>query len=143
MKRNFNVVVKDSDGRPHVRSVMKFDDKGLPVLEKDAAGNMKQAFSHFEEMTLRTYAVDCLAGRWKGEEDMTPKQAVERMKLHDKLVFAPDGVVDLTQDEANILMKAMECQRGSPIVLARMQILIDTDPPAVQASAGADAESRN
>lgn len=124
MKRNFEVVVTHHDGRPHVRQVFKYEEKtGLPVL-KDGA----HEFDKFMPMTLRQYAIDALAGRWKGEENMSRDDAWKRMKLHDKIAFNTDGAVELTADEGKMILDALDHMQASPIVIGRMKDLIDTDP---------------
>lgn len=134
MKRNFNVQVKDHDGRLHVRPVMKFDgETGMPVMDGD-----KQVFSHFEPLTLKLYALDALAGRWRGEENMSNDEMWKRMKLHDKLAFSIDEPVEITSDEGKMILDALNKQGRTPIVIGRMKELIDTDPappPAPSADA--------
>lgn len=127
MRRNFKVEVKDTTGRPYVRQVFKFDDKGMPVLETDAAGKQVHVFSHFEPMTLTQYAIDALEGRWRGDEDMNAKQAVERIKLRDRIALS-SGECEISREEANMLIKALERQGVAPAVLAAMSNLIETDP---------------
>lgn len=126
MKRNFNVVVKDHEGHPHVRRVFKYDDKGMPVLEK-VNGEERHTFDHFEPMTLRSYALDALAGRWRGEEGMSNEDLWKRMKLHDKLAFGDE--VDIKAEEGQMILDAMNKQGLSALVIGRMKDLLDTDPP--------------
>lgn len=124
MKRNFDAVVRAFDGRPHVKQVFAFDPKtGMPVIENGA-----HKFSHHEPMTLRLYALDALAGRWRGEESMTVEEAHQRMKLHDKLAFAKDGVVEIDGKEGQMILDCLLKQGREPIVVGRMKELIDTDP---------------
>lgn len=124
MKRNFNVIVRDFDGHPFVRPVMQYaHDTGMPIMENGA-----HAFSHHEPMTLRLYALDALAGRWRGEEGLTNDDLWKRMKLHDKLAFAGNEPVEITSDEGKMVLDALNKQGRSPIVIGRMKDLIDTDP---------------
>jgi hypothetical protein len=124
MKRNFNVPVLDFEGRAHVRTVNKIDEKGVLKLdEKNQA-----VFSHFEPMTLRTYAMDALAGRWRGEDHMSVKDAVERMRIYDKLAAAQDGEVDISSEEGKLIVETALRKGDSAMVIARLQMLIDTDP---------------
>jgi hypothetical protein len=124
MKRNFNVPVLDFEGRAHVRTVNKIDEKGVLKLdEKNQA-----VFSHFEPMTLRTYAMDALAGRWRGEDQMSVKDAVERMRIYDKLAAAQDGEVDISSEEGKLIVETALRKGDSAMVIARLQMLIDTDP---------------
>lgn len=125
MKRNFDVQVKNYDGRINVRAIFEYDAAGLPVV--DANGQPK--FSHHEPMTLRLYALDALAGRWRGEENLTIEDAHKRMKLYDKLAFSTDGEVDIDGKEGQMILDCLVKQGRDPIVIGRMKDLIDTDPP--------------
>lgn len=125
MKRNFNVVVKNYDGRPNFRAIMRYDETtGLPMLAKDG----RQEFSHHEPMTLRTYAIDALSPRLEGDQNMTVTQARDRTKLLDKLVFSVDGVVELDTTEGPMILDCMLRQGREPYIVARMATLIETDP---------------
>lgn len=129
MKRNFNVVVKNSDGRPHVRALSKYDEDGMPVIE-----NGQPAFDKYEPMTLRQYALDALAGRWKGEENMSNEDMWKRMKLHDRISFANKDDVELTSDEGKTIVDALNHQGSTVLVVGRMKDLFETDPEPVNAA---------
>lgn len=127
MKKNFAVIVKDAEGHAHVREVYAYDESGMPVMETKPDGRTAHKFQRLEPMDLRRYAIDTLAGRWKGEEAMTPGQAAERMRLHDKLAMAADGIVDVTVDECKLLLSALEKRQPLPVVLDMMNTLVNTD----------------
>ena len=123
MKRNFDVVVTDYDKRPRVRQVFKYDEDGLMVIE-----NGQPQHSHFEKMTLRLYALDALATKHQNETISIP-DAVKRAALHDKICFSTDGVVDITTEEATMILACLEKQGRDAIVLARMHKMLNDDPP--------------
>ena len=130
MKRDFNVVVKDFEGRPHVRPLYRYDDAGMPLMEGG-----RQVFDRHVPMTLATYALDALAGRWRGEESLSNEDMWKRMKLHDKIAtaVAMPGPIELTSDEGKILMDALNHQGAAALVIGRMKDLLDTDPaPAAE-----------
>jgi hypothetical protein len=126
MKRDFNQVMLNFDQRPYIRPMGKFDAEGLPVT-KDG----QPEFSHYEKMTLRTFALEALAGRWKGDENMTVDESTRRARLYDKLCFTTDGVVDIDNAEAQMLLDCLLKQGRDPIVVARMKHLLDSDPKSV------------
>lgn len=126
MKRNFNIVVRDFEGTPHVRAVMKYDEKtGMPVTE-----NGRHAFSHHVPMTLATYAMDALAGRWRGEESLSNDEMWKRMKLHDKIAtgVTTGEAIEITGDEGKALLEALNHKGESALVIGRIKDLLDTDP---------------
>lgn len=133
MKRNFNVVVRNSDGHPHVREIFKYDEKsGMPVTANGAP-----VFDRYEAMTLRQYAIEALGGRWRGEDTMSNVDLWKRMKLHDQFVFSIDGVVELSNEDATLVLDALNRQGRPPLVVGRMKDLIDNDPTT---EGGAHAE---
>jgi hypothetical protein len=119
MKRNFNVPVIDFEGRSHVRPIMKYDDKGMPVV-KDGI----HEFSHHEPMLLRHYALDTLAGRWQGEEKL---DGAPRMKLYHKICFAKDGIVEIEGTDIATIVTALTNQGRSFLVIDAMQQMLNTD----------------
>lgn len=123
MKRNFEVPVKDYDGRPHLRALLKYDAAGAPVM----LPNGNQEIEKYVPATLRTYALDALAGRWPGEEKI---DGAERMRLYHKICFSKDGVVDVEPAEVGHLLQALTNQGRSFLVIDAMQTLLNTDPPA-------------
>lgn len=125
MKRNFEVIVKDHEGRAHIRRMDKYDESGMPMIENGAP-----VFDKFVPMTLRQYALDALAGRWKGEENISHEESWKRMKLHDKLAFSLDGEVELNGEEGKMILDAMNHSMKPPVVIGRMKNLLDTDPDA-------------
>jgi hypothetical protein len=127
LKRNFEVKVKNHEGRPHVRAVFKYDEEsGMPLM--DDKGN--HSFSHHEPMTLRLYALNALSGRWKGDDNLSVADAHTRMKLHDRIAFAPDGVVELEGKDGQLILDCLIKQGCDPIVVGRMKDMLDTDPSA-------------
>jgi hypothetical protein len=124
LKRNFSVVVKNYEGHPFVRPVYEFDEAGIPVM----GANGQQKFVKHEPMTLRIFALEALAGRWRGEDNMTVEEASKRMKLHDKLAFAT-GDTEITGEEGLLILDCLRKQGSTPIVIGRMKELLDTDPP--------------
>lgn len=129
MKRNFDVVVKDFDGRPCIRAVFKYhEDTGLPVMEDGPGGTKRQVFSHHQPMTLRLYALEALHGRWKGEEGLDHKESRKRMDLADKIAFSEDGVVELDNDEAQMILAALKHQGREHLVMGRMEKMLNSDP---------------
>lgn len=135
MKRDFNVVVKDYEGRPFVRHVFEYDEKGMPVTEKEGPMKGQQKFKCFEPLTLRLYALEAVGGRWRGEDNMTVEQAKKRLALYDKLTFSPDGVVDVSNDEVTMINECLLKQGRDPIVIGRMAIMLETDPKPADAPA--------
>lgn len=130
MKRNFNVVQKDADGMAFVRARQKYDkDSGMPVYDEKGA----IAFSHYEPMTLRLYALDALASRWKNEESMDSVTSEKRARLHDKLCFAPEGIVDLKTEDSTMILDAMKAQGVAHLIVGRMKMMLETDPPPAAA----------
>lgn len=127
MKRNFNVVVKDYDGRPHVRPIFKYQpETGLPVIK-----NGEHEFSHHEPMTLRTYALDALGGRWPKDE-ITGVDGAARMRVYHKLLMS-DGNIEMTNEDGATIITALTNQGRSFVVIDAMQTLINTDPKPVEA----------
>lgn len=124
MKRNFNAAVKDFDGNPHVRPMYKHDEKGMPVVNE----RNERVFSHFAPITLRTYAIEALGGRWKGEESLSNDEMWKRMKLCDRLTFAGDGDTEITLEEGKLILDCLNKQMATPIVIGRMKDLIENDP---------------
>lgn len=122
MKKNFEVFVKNSDGRPHVRAVNKYQADGLPVVEN---GNV--VFDKFIPMTLRQYAMDALATRTEADKGLSLEDGWKRMKLHDKLCFS-DGEVDIKTEEAKMILDALNNAGQPPLVVGRMKDLLDNDP---------------
>ncbi len=131
MKRNFNIQVKDFDGTLHVRPKYKYDEKGLPLLDDKKAN----VFSHFEPMTLRTYAIDSLGARLKGEESVSNDELYKRMKLCDRLVFAGDAECEISSDEGRTILDCMNKANFSPLIIGRTKDLIDTDPEPKEVAA--------
>lgn len=133
MKRNFNVVMKDPDGTPHVHKVFKTDEAGLPVLEAQTLPNGTvqkiQAFDRFEPMTMRRYVIDALSGRWAGEEKAPWSEVKKRGALLDRIIFS-DGEVELDSTEVQIIKDALEHQGVTYYVMYRIGSMLDTDPPA-------------
>lgn len=137
MKRNFNVVVKDLEDRPHLRQVMKYDkDTGMPVME-EVQGRKVHAFDRFEPMTLRQYALDALCGRWSGEDKAPWDQVKKRGELIDRITFSQDGWVELENADCQIIKDALEHSGATYYVMYRMGKMLETDPPAAPAAAGA------
>lgn len=135
MKRNFDVQVRDYDGHPFVRQVFEYDEKGMPVIEKDGPTKGQHKSKGFEPLTLRLYALEAIGGRWRGEDGMTVEQAKKRLVLYDKLTFTTDGVVDLTSEEATMINECLLKQGRDPIVIGRMAIMLETDPKPADAPA--------
>lgn len=128
MKRNFDVQVKDYEGRPFVRPTYEYTEEGLPVLETEGQMKGMQKFKKHEPLTLRTYALDALAGRWRGEDSLTIKQMTERIKLYDKIAFSKDGVVDIDNDESQMILDCLNKQGREPLIIARMSAMLNSDP---------------
>lgn len=125
MKRNFNEAVKNYDGRPTVRVVVQYDQvTGLPVVDEN--GNQK--FSHYEPMTLRLYAMDAVAGRWRGEENLSIEDMSKRTALLDKLIAADNEAADITTEEGQMILECLRKQGREPYIIGRMKKLLDTDP---------------
>lgn len=132
MKRDFSAVVKDLDGNMHVRAVMQYDKTtGKPVMEVQGGAKV-HAFSHHEPLTLRGYAMDALAGRWPGEEQMDRAVMSKRIKLYDKLCFSQDGAIELEASDFPIILDALYNQRVSSLVYARIEDMLNTDPKAAE-----------
>lgn len=123
MKRNFNIPVVNYDGRPYVRPVYKFDAAGVPIT----TNGMPEVERH-EPMTLRLYALDALAGRWRGEEGMSIEESHKRFQLLQKISAAGDGDVDLDGAETQMILTALKNQGRDHTVVGRMKLLFDTDP---------------
>lgn len=130
MIRDFNLIIKNFDGRPNFRTVMKYDENGLPATQDG-----KHLFSHYEPMTLRTYALDAISQRTSEDAAMTVAQAQQRAKLHDKLTFSTDGKVDITLEEGKMILDCLLAVGRDPIVVARMKDLFETDPVSATVSA--------
>lgn len=132
MKRNFNVPVVGSDGVTHARVVFAYEPNGMPVMELDkASGRKVQAIDHYEPMTLKVYALDALAGRWRGEEDLGNDVLFQRGKLHDKICFGEkDGEVELVAADVALILDALNHQGQSALVITRMKAMLETDPTA-------------
>jgi len=122
MRRDFSAEVLGADGRPYVRPVVKYDAAGVPV-HKDG----QPEFSHYEKMTLRSFALEALSGRWKGEENMTIEDSSKRIKLYDKLCFSKDSVIDLDAAECTLIVECLNKQGRDPLVIYRMKAMLDTD----------------
>jgi hypothetical protein len=136
VKRNFNVIVKDADGTPHVHKVFKTDEvTGLPVLESQTMPNgtvqKVQVFDRFEPMTMRRYVIDALSGRWAGEEKAPWSEVKKRGALLDRIIFG-DGEVELDSTEVQIIKDALEHQGVSYYVMYRIGSMLDTDPPKAE-----------
>jgi hypothetical protein len=76
-------------------------------------------------MTLRSYALEALGGRWKGDENLSHDELWKRMKLCDKLLFAGDVECDITADEGKMILDCLNKQMVTPLVFGRMKELID------------------
>lgn len=124
MKRNFKTVVQNFDGQPCVRPVFKFDETGMPVTEKTG----QQVFDHYEPMTYRTYALDALSGRWRGEENMAIDDIMKRGKLIEKLTMSMDGVVEIDADESKMIVDCLIKQGRDVFIIAKMKAMLDKDP---------------
>jgi hypothetical protein len=126
VKRNFDQVMKDPDGKPHVKKVFKTDERGLPVLDGKV-----QEFSHFEPMTLRDYALDAVSGRWPGEDKAPWTEVKKRGEVIDKLMLTPHGEdIELDSTQVQIIKDALERQGVSFYVMYRIGTMLDTDPAA-------------
>jgi hypothetical protein len=137
VKRNFNVVMKDADGTPHVHKVFKTDEAGLPVLEAQTINGVTQkiqVFDRFEPMTMRRYVIDALSGRWAGEEKAPWSEVKKRGALLDRIIFGDDEV-ELDSTEVQIIKDALEHQGVSYYVMYRIGSMLDTDPPKAEGEA--------
>jgi hypothetical protein len=133
VKRNFNVVLTDPDGRPHVKKVFKVDGAGMPVLEQRSDGGKVQEFDRFDPKTMRDYAIDALAGRWAGEDRAPWDQVKKRGALLDRLMFEPSGAIELDNADVQIIKDALEHQGASYHVMYRIGTMLDTDPKPTEA----------
>jgi hypothetical protein len=131
MKRNFEVPVLDFDGRPHVRAMFKFDEKGMPVMK-----NGLQEFDRHVPMTLRTYALEALGGRWQKDVELGV-DGNARMKLYNKILMSLDGTVDLEANEPGLILQALEHQGRAFVVVDAMSKMLAADPKVEPATAEA------
>lgn len=122
MKRNFDVPVLDYDGRPHVRPMFKFDEAGMPVMK-----NGVQEFDKHVPMTLRTYALDALGGRWPKDVELGVDGGA-RMRCYNKICYSPGGAVELDAHEPGLILQALEHQGRGFVVVDAMQKMLSTDP---------------
>lgn len=129
MKRNFDVPVIDYDGKPHVRAMFKFDARGFPIMK-----NGVQEFDKHVLMTLRTYALDALGGRWPKDLEMNVDGGA-RMRLYHKICMSPDGVVDVEPQEIGLILQALEHQGRSYLVVDAMSQMLNKDPQPEAAAA--------
>jgi hypothetical protein len=130
VKRDFSAVVKDMDGKPHVRAVMKYDGTtGMPIMVT-RNGQLVHDFDRHEPMTLRTYAMDALAGRWPMDPPNIERGVLtHRVRLYDKLCFAPDAkAVELETHDLPVILDALYAQGVSALVYARIDAMLGTDP---------------
>jgi hypothetical protein len=123
VKRNFEVAVKDYDGNVHSRALYKFDEKGMPVMK-----NGVQEFDRHVPMTLRTYALDALGGRWQKDLEMGVDGGA-RMRLYHKICMSPDGWVELEAQEPGLILQALEHQGRAFVVVDAMAKMLAEDPP--------------
>lgn len=138
MKRDFSTIVKDMDGKPHVRPVMKYHaTTGMPIMVvRD--GVPEHDFDHHEAMTHRTYVMNALAGRWPLDPPNIERSVLtHRGRLYDKLCFAPDlKAIELEPADLPVILDALYAQGVSSLVYAQIEGMLGRDPePAKKAEA--------
>lgn len=119
MKRNFDAVHMNHEGRPVVTATYKYDEANIPEINDKGS----LIVTGYEPITMRVIALKAVGGRWKGDENMTIAQAKARTVLYDKLLNG--GEVYLGDDEPNMILDCMLRQGLDPVVIGRMAALLE------------------
>lgn len=130
MKRDFSTIVRDMDGRPHVRAVMKYNDTtGMPIMVM-RDGALTHEFDHHAALTHRTYVMDALAGRWPMDPPNIERSVLShRGRLYNKLCFATDvKAIELEPADLPVILDALYAQGVSSIVYAEIEAMLGRDP---------------
>jgi hypothetical protein len=126
MKRNFDTILLDLEGKPLKDGHPKFkrDKAGNPVY--DEATSEPVVLTPAKEATLKTVAFVSMRASLPGDDTMSGDDKLKLYALAAKIV--PGGVVDITADEVALLTGRI-ARTYDFVTYGRAKEILDADMP--------------